>query len=428
MPGALRTTGKPRRLVENLRRLDRGPRSARNDDQVFAGLTVSRLAANRVTEIGPSSLSGGSRARIGDGESCPKQTPSTAEFHQQRGRERAEPPTSLIDVRPGLAHRQPPSFSTRFSTARLAGKRPFDLYGFTLIKHPPSNISSQRGEPRCWQERADPMDRREFTAGIPFGLIAAAMAGLDPTIAVAQTANHQPGAPPPANAPRLQIGALVYPRIILLDLASPLTVFNLMRAEVHLVAKDRTPIHTDVGISITPTATLKQCPGDLDVLFVPGGLEGTVAGMDDPAIVDFLADRGERAKLVTSVCTGSLLLGAAGLLRGYAATSHWYVRDLLGLMGASAKADRVVVDRNRVTGAGVTAGLDFSFELARQLRREEAPRLFELVLEYDPKPPFAAGTPELAGAPLTDRVRQIRGPAIAAAREAAARVAERLRL
>jgi cyclohexyl-isocyanide hydratase len=120
------------------------------------------------------------------------------------------------------------------------------------------------------------------------------------------------------------------------------------------------------------------------------------------------ADRGERAKFVTSVCTGSLLLGAAGLLRGYAATSHWYVRDLPGLIGASAKADRVVVDRNRVTGAGVTAGLDFSFELARQLRGEETPRLFELVLEYDPKPPFPAGTPELAGAPLTDRVRQIR--------------------
>jgi cyclohexyl-isocyanide hydratase len=95
-----------------------------------------------------------------------------------------------------------------------------------------------------------------------------------------------------------------------------------------------------------------------------------------------------RAKFVTSVCTGSLVLGAAGLLRGYAATSHWYVRDRLGLMGAIAKADRVVLDRNRVTGAGVTAGLDFSFELARQLRGAAAPRLFEPVLEYDPKRPL----------------------------------------
>jgi DJ-1/PfpI family len=182
------------------------------------------------------------------------------------------------------------------------------LWGFTLIEHPLSSLSNhsgrQRGEPRCWQERADPMDRREFTAAISFGLITAAMAGLDPTIAVAQTVDQQPGAPPPANSPRLQIGALIFPRMILLDLAGPLTVFNLMRAEVHLVAKDRTPIQTDVGITIMPTATLEQCPADLDVVFVPGGLEGTVAAMGDPAIVDFLADRGARARFVTSVCTG----------------------------------------------------------------------------------------------------------------------------
>ena len=139
--------------------------------------------------------------------------------------------------------------------------------------------------------------------------------------------------------------------MILLDLAGPLTVFNLMRGEVHLVAKDRTPVPTDVGTSIAPAMTLEQCPAHLDVLFVPGGLEGTVA-----------------AGFVTSVCTGSLLLGTAGLLRGYVATSHWYVRDLLGLMGATAKADRVVVDRNRVTAAGVTGGLDFAFALARQIR------------------------------------------------------------
>jgi cyclohexyl-isocyanide hydratase len=216
--------------------------------------------------------------------------------------------------------------------------------------------------------------------------------------------------------------------MILLDLAGPQTVFNLLRGNVHLVAKEHAPVPTDVGISITPTTTFEQCPVDLDVLFVPGGLEGTVAVMNDSATVDFLADRGGSAKYVTSVCTGSLLLGAAGLLRGYAATSHWYVRELLGLMGATAKADRVVVDRNRITGAGVTAGLDFAIELARQIRGEEAPQLFELVLEYDPKPPFAAGTPELAGATLTERVRQIRGPAITAAREAAERAAERLKI
>ena len=269
------------------------------------------------------------------------------------------------------------------------------------------------------------MNRREFTAVIPIGMMAAA-AGSDHAV-LAQSATPPAGMPTPNNAPQLQIGTLIYPRMILLDLAGPQTVFNLMRGNVHLVAKDQAPVPTDVGISITPTTTFDQCPADLDILFVPGGLEGTVAAMNDPAIVDFLADRGAHAKFVTSVCTGSLLLGAAGLLRGYAATSHWYVRDLLGLMGATARADRVVVDRNRITGAGVTAGLDFVIELARKIRGEEVARLFELVLEYDPKPPLNAGTPELAGAAMTDRVRQIRGPAITAARDAVARAAARLK-
>lgn len=201
-----------------------------------------------------------------------------------------------------------------------------------------------------------------------------------------------------------------------------------MRADVHLVGKDHTPAATDVGILIPPTTTITECPADLDVLFVPGGLEGTIAAMGDAALVDFLADRGSRAKFVTSVCTGSLLVGAAGLLRSYAATSHWYVRDLLAALGATPKRERVVLDRNRITGGGVTAGLDFGFELARQLRSDEAARLFELVLEYNPKPPFAAGTPEQAGAALSDRVRQIRGPVIAAAKVAVSQAAQRLKI
>ncbi len=272
------------------------------------------------------------------------------------------------------------------------------------------------------------MNRRDFTAAIPFSMVAMAVAGHIHAVARAQASDRQSGAASSANMPRLQFGILIYPKMILLDLAGPMTVFNLMRGALHFVAKDQAPVSTDVGISIAPTATLDRCPADLDVLFVPGGLEGTVAAMNDQAIVDFLADRGARARFVTSVCTGSLLLGAAGLLRGYAATSHWYVRDLLGLLGASAKAERVVVDRNRVTGAGVTAGLDFSFELARQLRGAAAARLFELVLEYDPKPPFAAGNPELGGPELTNQVLQFRAPAIAAAKEAVTTAAVRLKI
>src|SRR5262249_60952245 len=113
-----------------------------------------------------------------------------------------------------------------------------------------------------------------------------------------------------------RIAALVYPGMVLLDLLGPHTVFNLLRADVHLVAKDRVPVPTDVGYLITPTMTLGECPMDLDVLFVPGGLEGTVALMDDDDVLNFLATRGARARYVTSVCTGSVLLGAAGLLRG----------------------------------------------------------------------------------------------------------------
>jgi cyclohexyl-isocyanide hydratase len=223
-----------------------------------------------------------------------------------------------------------------------------------------------------------------------------------------------------------QIAALVYPNMVLLDLLGPHTVFNLLRANVHLVAKDRAPVCVDVGYSIAPTMTLAECPMELDVLFVPGGLEGTVALMDDPEVLNFLATRGARSRFVSSVCTGSLLLGAAGLLRGYDATSHWYVRDLLALMGANVKTERVVRDRNRLTGGGVTAGIDFGLELARELRGEDYARLIQLVLEYNPEPPFAAGTPQHAGHALTQRVLEIRSPALAAAKEAAIRAGGRL--
>jgi cyclohexyl-isocyanide hydratase len=224
---------------------------------------------------------------------------------------------------------------------------------------------------------------------------------------------------------QLQIAALIYPNMVLLDLLGH-TVFNLLRANVHLVAKDLTPVRVDVGYSIAPTTTLAECPMELDILFVPGGLEGTVALIDDPAVLNFLATRGARSRFVTSVCTGSLLLGAAGLLRGYDATSHWYVRELLGLMGANVKTQRVVRDRNRLTGGGVTAGIDFGLELARELRGEDCARLIQLVLEYNPEPPFSAGTPQQAGQALTQRVIEIRGPALAAAKQAAIRASERL--
>lgn len=215
------------------------------------------------------------------------------------------------------------------------------------------------------------MNRRTFaqTLGTQ-ALAAAALLTARPAALQAQ----------PAGGP-LRVAMLVHPDMVLLDLVGPQTVFSLLMGEVHLVGKDRRPVSTDVGIPITPTTTYAECPAEVDVLFVPGGLKGSVSLMDDPETLAFLADRGARARFVTSVCTGSLLLGAAGLLDGYRAISHWYVRDLLPLMGALPAPGRVVEDRNRVTGGGVTAGIDFGLTLAARLRGEDYARRIQLVIE-----------------------------------------------
>ncbi|MEQ1713912.1 MAG: DJ-1/PfpI family protein, partial [Hyphomicrobium sp.] len=143
---------------------------------------------------------------------------------------------------------------------------------------------------------------------------------------------------------------------------------------------------------------------DLDILCVPGGSGGTLAAMRDEATIAFLKDRGGRAKLVTSVCTGSLLLGAAGLLEGYRATSHWLARELLRDFGAEPIDQRVVVDRNRITGAGVTAGIDFGLSIVKQLRDEDYAKTVQLLAEYQPEPPLDAGTPGRAGPSTTKLV------------------------
>ena len=202
----------------------------------------------------------------------------------------------------------------------------------------------------------------------------------------------------PAGPPQ-QIAMLVYPGMTALDLVGPHQILaSLMNVEVHLVWKTRDIVTSDVGLPVQPTTTLGKCPDDLTVLFVPGGADGTLAVMNDDAVLDFLARKGSRARYVTSVCTGSLVLGAAGLLRGYRATSHWGFRDMLADFGATPVAERVVEDRNRITGAGVTAGLDFGLHLTDLLRNEKMARAMQLGLEYDPQPPFHAGTPATAGA------------------------------
>jgi putative intracellular protease/amidase len=208
-----------------------------------------------------------------------------------------------------------------------------------------------------------------------------------------------------------QIAMLVYPKMTALDLIGPQYMFaSLMGAKVHLVGKTRDPVTSDTGVTIVPTADFASCPGELTVLFAPGGTLGTLAAMEDADTRAFIADRGARAKYVTSVCTGSLILAAAGLLEGYRATSHWAARDRLADFGAVPVDQRVVRDRNRITGAGVTAGLDFGLTMLAELRDATYAQSVQLLCEYDPHPPFDAGSVRTAPAAVTGMMQQMLDP------------------
>lgn len=268
------------------------------------------------------------------------------------------------------------------------------------------------------------LDRRRLGAAMLGGaLLAAGPAGAQPAPAPLPEGRM----PRRADAgPPITVAMLVYPRMVLLDLVGPQTFLNVLGADIHLVGETMAPVSTDVGILVTPTMTLADCPRDLDVLFVPGGLMGSIACMRNEAVLDFLADRGARARFVTSVCTGGLVIAAAGLLRGYRATAHWGVADLLPIMGAVRSHDRVVQDRNRLTGGGVTAGLDFGLTLASLLRDQAAAERVQLILEYAPQPPFHAGTPEEVGPERLAQARSQRTWMDATAHDAAVKAAQRL--
>lgn len=190
-----------------------------------------------------------------------------------------------------------------------------------------------------------------------------------------------------------QIAMLVYPGMTVMDLIGPHCMFGaLMGAKIHIVAKTLDPVTSDAGLTIVPDSTFETCPLDLTVLFAPGGTDGTLAAATDPQTLAFFRDRGARAKYITSVCSGSLILGAAGLLKGYKATSHWSCREALAGFGATPVEARVVRDRNRITGAGVTAGLDFGLSMVAELRDQTYAECTQLMSEYDPDPPFNAGS------------------------------------
>ena len=200
--------------------------------------------------------------------------------------------------------------------------------------------------------------------------------------------------------PPLQIGMLIYPNMTLLDLVGPQAAFS-FHSKTHLVAGTLDPIPTDSGISILPTTTYADCPKNLDVLFVPGGF-GTNDAMQDEAALAFLAENGKSARHIASVCSGSVILAAAGLLDGYKAATHWAFYPQLEATGdVEGVHERVVADRNRFTGGGVTAGIDFGLTLLAELRGEQVAKMTQLMMEYDPKPPFDTGSPSTAGPELT---------------------------
>jgi len=192
-----------------------------------------------------------------------------------------------------------------------------------------------------------------------------------------------------------RIGMLIFPRMTQLDMTGPYEVLaRLPDATVELVARTLAPVATDRGMRIVPTTTYADCP-PLDVVMVPGG-PGQQDLMEDEEALAFLCQQAAGARYVTSVCTGSLVLAAAGLLKGRRATCHWAAMDNLALMGAIPVNEHVVVDGNVVTGAGVTSGIDFALRLAAILDGEQVAREIQLQIEYDPAPPFNSGSPKTA--------------------------------
>lgn len=223
----------------------------------------------------------------------------------------------------------------------------------------------------------------------------------------------------------IQIGLVLFPNLTQLDLTGPAEVFARMPgSEVHLLWKTRDAVSSERGLSILPSTTFQDCPL-LDVICVPGG-PGQIALMEDDETLEFLKRIATTCRLITSVCTGSLVLGAAGLLTGYRATSHWSSIDQLTMLGAEPVSERVVRDRNRITGAGVTSGIDFALTVVADLLGKDVAQEIQLQMEYDPEPPYQTGSPKTAPVDLVATTREKSAPFIARRRAATERAAQKL--
>lgn len=203
----------------------------------------------------------------------------------------------------------------------------------------------------------------------------------------------------------LRFGILVFPQVQQLDLTGPYEVFaSAQGSEVHLIWKDKAPVRSATGLMLTPTTTFTECP-PLDVLCVPGG-SGVNALLQDEAVLAFLRERAGQVRYLTSVCTGSLVLGMAGLLKDKRATTHWNAQDFLARLGAIPTEGRVVRDGNLITAGGVTSGIDFGLAVIAELIGEEEAQVIQLSLEYAPEPPFRAGTPREAPETIVAAARE----------------------
>lgn len=227
------------------------------------------------------------------------------------------------------------------------------------------------------------------------------------------------------NTMTLQIGFLLFPQLQQLDLTGPYDVLaSLPDVKVHLIWKDLVPVTASTGLMLKPSVTFDDCPA-LDVICIPGG-SGVGPLMEDDETLDFIRGQAANARYVTSVCTGALVLGAAGLLKGKRATTHWAYHDLLTPLGAIAVKDRVVRDGNLLTGGGITAGIDFALTLAAELFDQDTAQLVQLQLEYAPAPPFASGSPETAPGSVLEQARQRAAGSLKLRSEITARAAAKL--
>ena len=214
----------------------------------------------------------------------------------------------------------------------------------------------------------------------------------------------------------INIGLLVFPSVQQLDLTGPYEVFaSVPDVKVHLLWKNLDPVVSSTGLTLLPTRTFADCPA-LDVICVPGGL-GINALLEDPQTLAFIQQQARTVRYITSVCTGALVLGAAGLLHGRRATTHWASQSLLQAFGATVVNERVVRDGNLMTGGGVTAGIDFALTLVSELFDDELAQAVQLSLEYAPQPPFDSGHPSTAPAEVLQRVLN-NGAALLANRQA----------